>query len=667
MICMRNRTEVTRPPRSEQSAVRFPSRPAPRLAAMGGVVALVAVSLGNGPVVSQDAAPVVAPGADRVGSYSPRAPLHPAEASAPASADTLRRHMEAGDHVRALRVAEEVAESSASGRERAAARMVIGLLHREAGRHNLASEAFTQVRAGGGPLAPLAAYYESEQDLARGREWVAIKECEAYREAWPKGDHAGACLRIIATAHARLGRTAAARAAAQQYDSEHANATITEQIERQLAEQRMASDDPASAISMLQRLAVDHASPLTGRVAEELLAELRAQGHEDAVIPDDVESRKQRAVSLRDVKRKDDAWAAFERLMADAEEDPSLASWVEGAAERFGWRAHRWDFLADMYGRAYAEDADAEYLWSQFKVLGRGGRHDDAANVAVVAQKAHGASRDWRRKEEYVGQTMLLAGRYPEAVAQFDAVAARGGWTGRRNRFFAGFASLMGGDAEGAVERLTPLVEADRGEVEASRYWRAKAYDLLEKPDLAEADRAWLRSEASGSWYAIWLRQGSEDQPSVAPLARDGSWAGAPHPPAPALAVVDGRWRASSEAPVPMARPLGGSPPVAGSPVGPPPSSEREIDPPQRSAASAGATERSSRRWPPWSATSPPPSSSASWRICRPTATGPRPCTIPRAPPTRWPASRTSTAPPSPSCRPHTTSPPSGSTTCRGR
>jgi len=565
---------VTRPPSHPRSrSVRH------RIAVGCGLVSLVVVSLGNGPVTGhgnvtgvvtetagldappEASAPAVVP-TPSVGSYAPRAPLHPVAAViGPATVETVRRHMEAGDHHRALLVAEEVAESADSARERAAARMLVGLLHREAERHNLASEAFTQVRAGQGPLAPLAAFYEAEQDLARGREWVAIRECEAYRKTWPRGDHAWACQRLIATAYAKVGKSYSARKAAEEYDQEHDNATITEQIELRIAEQARA-EDPASAIPLLQRLAVHHDSPLTGRVAEERLAELRAQGFEEAVLPDSTEARKARAISLRDVKRKPEAWAAFEALMADAEEDQALARWVEGAAERFGWRTHNWDFLAEMYAQAYEEDPDAKHKWSEFRVLGRGGKHDEAADVALAAQKAHGASREWRRKHEYVGQTMLLAGRYPEAVVQFDTVAARGGWTGRRNRFFAGFASLMAGDAEGAVERFTALIEADRSYLDGSRYWRAKAYDLLEKPDLAEADRAWLHAEAQGSWYTIWLGQHDEGLPTVAPLARSGAWVGSrpvetgPHPDERFVTRQEADAWTTATASVPMARPV---------------------------------------------------------------------------------------------------------------
>jgi len=471
----------------------------------------------------------------------------------PTSLSTLRSHLAAGDTRRALAVAEAFVEEQEWGRERDAAYLVIGLIHREAERHNLASEAFTKVRSAKGPLAQIAAYYEAEQDLLRGREWVAIRECETYRETWPRGQHAGACQRIIATAHADLGNTLNARNIAAEYDADHDNATISEQIELRMALDAAASD-PDKAIPLLQKLAIDHDAPLTGRVAEEALFDLRLQGHADARVPDDTSSAMQRAVSLRDVKRKDEAWALFEELTQRSEDDPKLARWVERSAERFGWRTHRWGFLADYYGARYEEDGDPGDAWSQYRVLGRGGEHADAADLALASQEAHAASREWRRRHEDVGRTMLLAGRYPDAVAQFDRVAARGGWTGRRGRFFAAFAALMAGDAEDAVQRFTTIIDADRSWLTESRYWRSRAYDLLEQTDEAEADRAWILAEDPVSWYALLVDQLRDDLPGIAPLARSGAWVGPPpEPPATARSHAHATFAATS---IPVARPV---------------------------------------------------------------------------------------------------------------
>ena len=515
---------------------------------LGLTVGLVAVS----PVEGAEEAEATGAPPSAEALPAPLAPhdLPPADLSlGPRTVETIRAHREAGDRRRALRVAESFVAGSAWGRERDGAWMVVGLLHRAAGRHNLASEAFTKVRAGKGPLTELATFYEAEQDLARGREWVAIRECESYRKAYPKGEHAGACQRLIATAHAKLGNTGTARAAAREYDDDHDNATISEQIELQMALQ-LVQTEPEAAIARLQHLSISHDAPLTGRVAEEQLHDLRLAGVDTAVVPDDTASLQLRAVSLRDVKRKDEAWAAFEQLSERAEDDPKLQRWVADSAERFGWRTHRWDYLAEFYRERYEADGEAKDAWSRYRVLGRGGKHTDAAEVALAAQKAHAGSREWRRKDEDVGRTMLLAGRYPDAVTQFDRLAARGGWTGRRGRFYAAFASLMAGEVEDAKARFDVIIEDDRSYVTEAHYWRSRALDLLEQVDDAQADRQWILQEDPVSWYALLVHQLDDELPQIKPLARSGGWVGpAPAPPAP-RPTSHGPTFAASEVPI---------------------------------------------------------------------------------------------------------------------
>ena len=445
------------------------------------------------------------------------------------SIDHVRRHLDAGDDRRALAAAEAVVTHTRWGRERDAARLVIGLLHRRAGRHNLASEAFTHVRAAGGPLAPWGAFHEAEQDLARGREWVAIRECEKYRETWPEGPHAEACLRLQARAHATLGNFAAARAAAAAYDAEHKVGPIGEQIELALAMWRV-EHSPPDAIPHLRDLAAEHAAPLTGRVAEELLAQLAEAGHEDARPDDDLDAMMQRAVSLRDAKRYDAAWALFQELAERAEDNPRLATWVQGSAERFGWRCHEWDFLFDMYSAAYEERPDGERAWNAYRVLERGGRWEEALAWARTGMEKHGRTRDWSRKEEILGRSFMLGGAYDEARDLFDTVAKRGGWTGRRGRFFAGLSAFLAGDHDGALERFDAVIAADRSYATESRYWRARTYEAMERHADASADRRILVEEDPWGWYGVLAMQGATPAALGAPYARDGTWAGATLP-----------------------------------------------------------------------------------------------------------------------------------------
>ena len=477
-----------------------------------------------------------------VGQRFPSAPALPRAAAEP-SLREVQLHMRAGDTQAARHAAERFVAHRKWGRERDAAWLTIGLLHREAGRHNLASEAFTKVRSSKGPLASWGGYYEAEQDLKRGKEWVAIRECERLQKDHPDSPFKEACGRIIARGHAALGRVGAAREAARAYDEDHEDAEISEQIELSLAVWEV-EHQPERAAKRLLDLAIDHKAPLTGRYAEELLVQLHEDGVDGTVIPDDTPHLKSRAVSLRDARRYDDAWSLYEELLRRAEDDPKLQKWCEDSAEAFGWRTHHWDFLADLYGKAYAEKKDSKYLWSQFKVLDRGGRQVEAAAIALQGQKNHGNTREWRRKEENIGRTFLLARDYKGAQAQFDAVAARGGWTGRRAAFFAAFATYMDEDHDAALARFAPIVKRNGRYVAEARYWRSRSLEALERDEEAKADQDWILANDSGSWYALIINQRNPELPVNKPFLRDGTWAGAPlparPPPAPHIATTYG-------------------------------------------------------------------------------------------------------------------------------
>lgn len=446
--------------------------------------------------------------------------------------EDIRLNLVAGDTNRALHLAERFLEQHKWGRERDAAAMVVGLTHREQGRHNLASETFTTIRSGKGPLAEWGAWYEAEQDLARGRQWVAIKECEKYLTDWPTGRFRSGCMALIARAHADLGRYQSARAAAVAYDDDHEGAEIGEQIELRLALWE-AREDPAGAVDNLQKLALEHDAPLTGRVAEERLAELALAGVPGATLPQDTESLKLRALSLRRARRNADAWSAFEELARRAQDDPKLQEWVDEQAEDFGWRTRRWNFLADWYQARIAEKPDAEAAWNRYRVLERAGRYPEALEQARLGMKNHARSKEWNRQEEAIARTFLLGGDYVGARALLDTVAAQGGWTGHRAAFFAGFASFMAHEYDDAVKRLTVVADRNKSYDEEARYWRARALQALERHEEAQVDLAWLAEHEPNGWYALLARQGSPDLPQLAPFRRDGTWPGPELPPRP--------------------------------------------------------------------------------------------------------------------------------------
>lgn len=443
------------------------------------------------------------------------------------SAASIRDAMASGDTERALRLARRYVEANRWGRTRDAAWLLIGLLERERGHHNEASSAFTKVRAAEGPLASFGAYYEAEQDLARGKAAVAIRECERIREAWPDSTHVGECLRIEAMGWASLGERRRALDVAETYDEEHEVGPITEQIELRLA-MRLTQTDPPAAIAPLRALAVSHNAPLTGRVAESLLEHLRDEGFEEAVLPDDTASLMSRAVSLRDGGRTEDAWAVWAELERRASDDPRLTRWLDEVAPSFGWRLRNWDFLTAHYERQYEEDADDDLAWRIHRAYGRAGNYEQSMAWVERGREAHGNRGPWRNSEDVQAQAFLLGGQYERATELLDVAGARSGWSARRARFRAAFSAFMSGDAAGAVERLTAVIDEGRSEVSAAHWWRARALEQLEQSEQAEADRVWLRENDALGWYGQ-LAGAAPARPEH-PYARDGRWPGAALP-----------------------------------------------------------------------------------------------------------------------------------------
>ena len=431
----------------------------------------------------------------------------------------VQLHLRAGDEKRALLAAKAVTEANRWGRERDAAWFVQGLLDREQGLHNSASEAFTKVRSAKGPLARWGAFFEAEQDLLRGKPHVAVRECENYVEQWPDSEHTDACIRIIARGLAESGRHSQALLKAAEYDKTHAGAPITEQIELRVATNEINSY-PEQAIKRLQRLACKHSAPLTGRRAEELLAQLRVRGFDHAVVPTDIQSLKTRAQSLRDAGRRQDAWATFQTLVEHSADNPALDKWIEEEADVFGWRTRHWGFLETFYRSRYKAQPTSKDAWNLYRVLSRHGKWNEAADWALKAQTTHRTSSEWRRSHEDVARILLIAKRYPEARKMFDTAKARGGWHGRRSEFFAAFAAYSAKDYEDALKRFDVILKNDRSYITESRYWRSKTYTALERADEAAADRAWVVENEPHSWYSTLATQGSEG------FAHKGIWFG---------------------------------------------------------------------------------------------------------------------------------------------
>jgi soluble lytic murein transglycosylase len=451
---------------------------------------------------------------------SPRALPRTDAPAPPPSLDLIRQHQREGDPRRALQVALDLASRpDTSPRDRTAAWFAAGMLHREAGHHQLSAEALGRAAVGEGPLVPWATYAYAAESLAVGRPEVAVATCDGYRQRFKDGAHADACLRVLGKALARTGQVARARAVADAYDRLHRQATIGEQVEVEVARAEMSRDrDAASAL--LRSLAVRHTAPLTGRIAEELLAELHAEGVESAVIPDDPASLAARAQSLRQAGRLDDAWAVYLRYADATGADPAA----------FAWPTRQWDWLASRYA-ARADKPDGDDLWRLYRVNERAGRWREAAKWADEGLRRYGRTRAWRGNDEKLALTFLLAHDYRRAEAMFVQRAGRRGWSGRRARFLAGFTALLDGRPQQALAHLDEALDGGRDPDPAASYWRTRALDALGKHATAREERELLRERSAG-WYALLAAQLDDGVPEGW-LARDGTWPAPPPTPPP--------------------------------------------------------------------------------------------------------------------------------------
>ncbi|MFT6820738.1 MAG: hypothetical protein ACJATT_004566 [Myxococcota bacterium] len=445
------------------------------------------------------------------------------------SAGAIRDAMAAGDTDRALRVARRYVEEHRWGRTRDAAWLVIGLLERERGHANDASAAFTKVRAAEGPLAEFGAFYEAEQDLERGKPFVAIRECERLLETWPKSTHEAACRRIVAMGWATTGNDSRALSVAEEYDEDHPIGPITEQVRLKLAEGYLQSN-PDRAADALRDLAVDHTAPLTGRISELLLAQLAERGIQNTELPTDTESLKLRARSLRDAGRTDDTWAIWDELAIRAEDNRRLGQWLDANITSFAWRLRNWERLTGEYESRYNDDADGDLAWRLHRAHSRAGDFEAATAWVAIGRENHGGRGSWRNSEDVQAQAYLLGGLYEQATELLDVAAARRGWTARRATFRGAFSTYMAGDHADAIARFTSIIDAGRSDVSGATYWRARAYDALDEHDSADTDRAWLAQWDSQGWYGQLAKPMTADTPTEHPFARDGRWPGAALP-----------------------------------------------------------------------------------------------------------------------------------------
>jgi soluble lytic murein transglycosylase-like protein/tetratricopeptide (TPR) repeat protein len=500
----------------------------PTLALIPGIALLLVAALSVPQLLSGDRAPTsatVAPASSARPAPRPPPEILAATEAIPERAPTardLRAWMVAGRPDVALPGAIALARTD-HGVTGDAAAILAATLSIDAGRPLAALDLLSPVSTRAGPLAGHAGHLLASTALDLGMPATALHACDRYLSRWPDGTEAGSCLAITAFAHAALGQRTAALDAASRYDDSH-NDGISEQVRLALAESALGTD-PERALTEYRALAVYHRTPLVGRIAEERLADLRAAGHADAVLPDDVDSALARATSLRVSRRRDAAWGAFEDLTERGRKDPALAARLIPEERTFAWHTWRWVPLEAMTRKRIADSPSEGLAWDLVKVLGRDGRWSEAADEASRGLKRYAS---FSRKREEIARIYMLAGRYDAAIELFDALARSGGWSGRRAGWLGGFCAFMAGRDADAVARFDKvLATSTTYEIEA-RYWRSRANARRGRVEAAEADRSFIRAEQPRGWYGALV--GPALPPVGHPWARDGAWPGAEMP-----------------------------------------------------------------------------------------------------------------------------------------
>ncbi len=437
----------------------------------------------------------------------------------------LRGHLRVGDDKRAAEAATALVRDTTDPSTRDAALFSLATLAKDAHDDDKAIALWHQVASARGPLADFARVEEAEGSFRLGHWPDAVAICARDKSA-DDNPLAARCQRVVALSHAALGHQREARAAAVRHDEDNRLGPIGEAVERALI-LRLSQLDPQAAIPELQRLVWDHNAPLTGRIAEERLLRLSAQGWE-ASLPTDPASQARRAIRLREDNRRDDAWLAFEQLRPQRDDVPWLGRWIDGSVERFASKTHRWDELLRLWRANWTQRETASAAWGQYRVLVRAGDHKAAAEWIRTGNARFASSSEWRHKEEELARNLVRAGDTKTAVRILDEAARRGGTSARRAELLAAIASVAGEKYDDALRRLDRVIAADPSGRTAAHYWRWRS--LVATGGDPAPDAAEVRRLDPHGWYAAML-----DSPDG---IRDGSWPDADTtevvPPSPA-------------------------------------------------------------------------------------------------------------------------------------
>ena len=448
-----------------------------------------------------------------------------------------RQRARASDFTGARAILEPYLASKKSWQERTATRLLLGQVYMELGLYNLASGQFYRVRRGDGGDAKVAAWYEAQLDLLRGRPHAAIKECTAYMEQYPQGHRASECLVVIGDAEAARGRLKDAEKAYESYLEKPGN-------KKQMREEEMslrialatAKWKPERSIPLLQELALRHRFASTGTGAINGLHQLREQGHEDAVLPTDPQSRMDLANSVRRAGWADQAWAMFEELAAD--EDPEIKKWVDESRDRFA-RSTRHPIprtLATVAEYQSENGATGQRAWTIFEGWRKAGRWKKAAKWGRIGLEKHADKWPWRGRKDDVAQAIMLAGQWEEATAAWDAALKARHGSGQDARFYRSLTAYLAGNFERADAGFTTLAQGRNKWTSSARYWRIKTREASGRADTME-DRTVLESQDPTGWYRLLLNQNSPNGDGW--LVRDGTWGGQATPTLAEIEEID--------------------------------------------------------------------------------------------------------------------------------
>jgi soluble lytic murein transglycosylase-like protein len=426
------------------------------------------------------------------------------------------------------------------GRSRTSGHLLLGLAHVELENWNLASRHFYRVRRAGGPLAPYGAWNEARVDHLRGRHSVAIRECRAYREAWPDGPHADECLLLIGDAFAAAGHRGASVGSYKDYLEKHPDTPREEEIKLAIA-LAYAQTAPRSAVSMLHELALSHSFPSTDLAVQAALEELGEQGL-DVSLPSDPTTRMRRAEALRRSGRYAEAWELFQQLAKESRPAPDaapdaplppdkavLANWVDQREERFAWGTRNYDVYAEALSEQYEAEPSGDLAWRIFRAWSREGRYDKAVEWGLKAEEAHATHYRWRTAKDDMAWATMHAGLYEDSAERWAALAKRGGDFGRKARFYSAFAALQAGDTETALTRFDDLLQYPRDWKAPALYWRGKARIAAGQTDEGAADLQAAREADRSGWYSLVQTPVPPDTArdhDTAWKIRDGRWHG---------------------------------------------------------------------------------------------------------------------------------------------